>query len=82
MTPKKADESGKNKWRTVADFRKLNEVTVGDSFPLPVLTETTDTLGKIKYFSTIHCASGFLPVPVKPEDQAKTAFSTSEGHFQ
>jgi hypothetical protein len=36
VVPKKAGATGKKKWRTVVDFRKLNEVTVGDSFPLPV----------------------------------------------
>jgi hypothetical protein len=79
--PKKKDASGRKKWRIVVDFRKLNEVTVGDSFPLPVITEILDALGNSKYFSTIDCASGFLQVPVRPEDQAKTAFSTREGHF-
>jgi len=38
-------------------------------------------LGNSKYFSTIDCESEFLQVPVRPEDQAKTAFSTREGHF-
>jgi hypothetical protein len=41
-----------------------------------------DALGNSGYFSTVDCASGFLQVPVKLEDQAKTAFSTREGHFQ
>ena len=82
VIPKKEDASGKRKWRIVVDFRKLNEVTVGDSFPLPVISEILDTLGNSRYFSTIDCASGFLQVPVKPKDQAKTAFSTREGHFQ
>jgi hypothetical protein len=82
VIPKKADASGKKKWRVVVDFRKLNEITISDSFPLPVISEMLDTLGKPKYFSTIYCASGFFQVPVKPEDQPKTAFSTREGHFQ
>jgi hypothetical protein len=82
VIPKKADASGRKKWRIVVDFRKLNEVTVGDSFPLPVITEILDTLGKSKYFSTIDCANGFLQVPVRPEDQPKTAFSTRKRHFQ
>jgi len=80
--PKKEDASGKKKRRIVVDFRKLNEVTVGDSFPLPVISEILDRLGNYKYFSIIDCASGFLQVPVRSEDQAKTAFSTREGHFQ
>jgi hypothetical protein len=81
VIPKKEDASGRKKWRIVVDFRKLNEVTVGDSFPLPVITEILDALGNSKYFSTIDCASGFLQVPVRPKGQAKTAFSTREGHF-
>jgi len=82
VIPKKTDASGKIKWRRVVDFRKLNNVTIGDSFPIPVISEILDALGKSKYFSTIDCASRFLQVPVKLEDQAKTAFSTREGHFQ
>jgi len=35
VVPKKADASGKPKLRVVIDFRKLNELTIGDSFPLP-----------------------------------------------
>jgi hypothetical protein len=61
--PKKADASGRKKW-------------IGDSFPIPVISESLDALGKSKYFSTIDCASGFLQVPIKLEDQAKTVFST------
>lgn len=82
VIPKKADVSGKKKWRIVIDFRKLNDITVGDSFPTPIIPKILDALGKSKYFSTIVCASGFLQVPVKLEDQPKTAFSSREGHFQ
>ena len=82
VIPKKADASGKKKWRIVVDFRKLNDVTIGDSFQIPVILEILDTLGKSKYFSTTDCANRFLQVPVKLEDQPKTAFSTREGHFE
>jgi len=82
VVPKKADTSGRKKWRIAVDIRKLNDVTTGDSSPISIISEILDALGKSKYFSTIDCASGFLQVPVKLEDQAKTAFSTREGHFQ
>jgi hypothetical protein len=65
VVPKKADDSGEKKCRIVVDFRKLNDVTIGDSFPIPVISEILDTLGKSKYFSTIDCASGFLQSPCK-----------------
>jgi hypothetical protein len=35
IVPKKLDASGKRKWRTCIDFRKLNEITVGHIYPLP-----------------------------------------------
>jgi hypothetical protein len=38
VVPKKADASGVKKWRIVIDFRKLNDVTIGDSFPIPVIS--------------------------------------------
>ena len=59
VVPKKPDSSGKRKLRVVVDFRKLNDVTVGDSFPIPVISDVLDSLGKSKYFSTADCASGF-----------------------
>jgi len=82
LIPKKADALGKNKRRTVVDFRKPNEVTVDGSFPLTVISEILDTFGKSKYFFTKDGASGFLQVPMKPEEQATIAFSNMEGHFQ
>ena len=64
------------------DFRKLNDVTVGDSFPIPVISDVLDSLGKAKYFSTVDCASGFWQIPIRAEDRPKTAFSTENGHYE
>ena len=55
VVPKKLDSSGKRKCRIVVDFRKLNDVTVVDSFPIPVISDVLDSLGKSKYFSTVDC---------------------------
>jgi len=82
VIPKKVDASGKQKWRIVVDFRRLNEATIGDNFPIPLISEILDTLGNSKYFSTIDCASGFLQIPVKLEDRPKTAFSAAYGHYE
>jgi hypothetical protein len=82
VVQKKMDASGKRKWRICIDFRKLNEVTIGDSYPLPNIQEILDKLGRARYFTALDCASGYLQVPIAKEDRHKTAFSTVDGHFE
>ena len=81
MVPKKTDASGKQNWRMVVDYRNLNQVTIGDSFPLPLITDIVDSLGSAKFFSTLDCAMGYYQIPLNPDSQSKTAFSTHKSHF-
>jgi hypothetical protein len=82
VVPKKIDASGKRKWRICIDFRKLNEITVSDTYPLPNIQDILDKLGRARYFTAVDCASGYLQVPIAEEDRCKTAFSTGNGHFE
>lgn len=82
IVPKKLDNSGKKKWRIVIDYRKLNEVTVDDKFPIPNVEDIMDKLGRAQYFTTLDLAKGFHQILVKEEDRAKTAFSTPQGHYE
>lgn len=82
VVPKKADASGTQKVRVVIDYRKLNEKTVNDKFPIPQIEEILDSLGKSVYFSTLDLKSGFHQIPMDRKYQAKTAFSTDKGHFE
>lgn len=82
IVPKKADASGKTKWRLVVDYRKLNEQTVDDRYPLPNITEILDKLGKCMYFTTLDLASGFHQIEVNPRDIQKTAFTVDSGHYE
>jgi hypothetical protein len=81
IVPKKIDATGKRKWRVCVDFRKLNELSIGDSFPLPNIQDILDKVGRARYFSALDCASGFHQIPIR-EDKHKTAFSTPTGHFE
>jgi len=54
---KGTDESGKRKMRLVLDFRKLNERTVPDRFPVPNISMILGNLGKAKYFTTLDLKS-------------------------
>ena len=82
IVPKKPDSTGKKRWRVVIDYRKLNEKTIGDAYPLPNITEILDQVGSAKYFSTFDLASGFHQIKMAPDDVHKTAFSTPYGHYQ
>jgi len=68
LVPKKADSSGKVKWRVVVDFRKVNDVTLGNSFPIPIISDVLNLLGNSRHFSSIDCAGGFYHIPLRAED--------------
>lgn len=82
VVPKKMDASGKPKSRVVICFRKLNDLTIGDSFPLPNITDILYQLGNGKYFSTLDLASGYHQIPMAEHDKKKTAFSIPYGHCE
>lgn len=82
IVPKKNDNSGEKQWRIVIDYRKLNEHTVEDKYPIPNLNGLLDKLGRAQYFSTIDLAKGFHQILLREEDRKKTAFSTPFGHYE
>jgi len=71
LVKKKEDASKKEKWWLVVDFRSLNEVTVGDSCPLPLIMDILGALGKARYYTTVDLASGFHQVLLREEDRQK-----------
>ena len=73
---------GEVKYRFCTEFRGLNAVTRVDAYPLPLIQETLEQLGRSHYFSTLDLASGYHQIPIAPEDQEKTAFTTEGGHFE
>lgn len=82
VIPKKLDSSGKQKWRIVIDYRRLNAKTIGDRYPLPNIIDLLDKLGRCLYFTTLDLASGFHQIEMDPEDIPKTAFNCLNNHFE
>ena len=69
-------------FRFCIDYRKLNEVTVKDAYPLPRIDDTLDTLNGCKWFSTLDLISGYWQVEIAAEDKHKTAFCTPGGLYE
>ena len=66
----------------VLDFSKLNEKTIGGSYPLTNINDILDYLGSAKYFSVFDLDTGFHHIKMDPKDSHKTAFSTPHGHYE
>ena len=65
-------KDGRVRW--CIDYRKLNNATKKDTYPLPLIEECLDALSGNMYFSTLDMASGYWQIEVEPEDRPKTAF--------
>ena len=68
--------------RYCIDYRKLNNVTFKDAFPLPRIQECLDCLSGNQFLSTLDLQSGYWQLFVDPDDVHKTAFITKYGLFE
>jgi hypothetical protein len=67
--------------RFCIDYRRLDAVTVKDRYPMPLIDDILDVLGKAKLFSTMDIASGYWNVPMTASSVEKTAFTCKYGLF-
>ena len=68
--------------RFCVDYRKLNEVTHKDSYPLPRIDDTLEALCGAKFFSALDLRSGYWQVQLDDRFKEETAFSTGNGLWQ
>ncbi|GFX25171.1 hypothetical protein TNCV_2753461 [Trichonephila clavipes] len=60
----------------------VNDVTKKDSYPLPRIDDTLDTLAGNTWVSTLDLHCGYWKVELHPDDKDKTAFTTGQGLWQ
>ena len=64
------------------DYRRLNDITMKDAYPLPFIDESLDKLNGAKWFSTLDMNSGYWQIELDPDDKHKTAFATRQGLYE
>ena len=66
----------------VQDYKKLNQVTIKDKTPLPLIGEVIDKLKEAKYFNKLDLIWGYNNVRIKEGDEWKAAFLMNTGLFE
>ncbi|GJZ56039.1 reverse transcriptase domain-containing protein [Tanacetum coccineum] len=68
-------------WRVCIDYRKLNEATRKDHFPLPFMDQMLERLAENEFYCFLDGFSGYFQIPIEPQDQEKTTFTCPYGTF-
>nr|GEY25101.1 reverse transcriptase domain-containing protein [Tanacetum cinerariifolium] len=68
-------------WRVCIDYRKLNEATQKDHFPLSFMDQMLERLAENQYYCFLDGFSGYFQIPIDPKDQEKTTFTCPYGTF-
>ncbi|GJX61010.1 reverse transcriptase domain-containing protein [Tanacetum coccineum] len=68
-------------WRECIDYRKLNEATRKDHFPLLFMDQMLKRLARNEYYCFLDSFSGYFQIPIDPNDQEKTTFTCPYGTF-
>jgi len=69
------------KARFCVDYRQLNNITKKDAYPLLRMEDCLDSVGDAQVFTSLDCTAGYWKVPLRKEDQEKTAFTTHCGIY-
>ena len=68
--------------RLVQDYRKLNDMTIKNAYPLPLISDIISKLKKAKYFTKLDVRWGYNNVRIKDGDEWKAAFRTNRGLYE
>ena len=69
-------------FRLCTDFRKVNDVTKTDTYPLPRIEDCIDSVGKARYVTKLDMLKGFWQVPLSERAKEISAFTTPSGLYR
>ncbi|GJR85442.1 cytochrome P450 78A7-like protein [Tanacetum coccineum] len=68
--------------RMCIDYRALKKVTIKNKYPIPLIADLFDQLGKARYFTKLDLRSGYYQVRIAKGDEAKTTCITRYGSYE
>ena len=68
--------------RLYVDYRGLNNITIKNRYPLPLIGESLDRLGRARRFTQLDLTNAYYRMRIREGDEWKTAFRTRYGHFK
>ena len=81
-TPILFDKKPDGSLRLCVNYRGFNNLTIKNRYPLPLIGESLDRLGRAKRFTQLDLTSAYHRMRIKEGDEWKTAFRTRYGHFE
>ena len=70
------------KLRPIQDYRKLNQYTIRNKYPLPLIPELISQVKDANIFSKFNICWGYNNIRIKEGDQHKAAFKTKYGLYE
>lgn len=77
MVPKPNGE-----WRPCGDYKRLNDRTVHDNYPVPHIEDFAQRLAGTSVFSTLDLVKAYYQIPMHADDIPKTAITTPFGMYE
>ena len=76
------DRKSNDFFQLCVDYQGLNNLTIKNQYPLPLIGESLDRLGRAKRFTQLDLTSAYHRMRIREGDEWKTAFRTRYGHFE